>query len=77
MGCSTRLGPCARTEDPKGVHRITKDTGILNAIQISHRLPFTSLPFPRREMNGKPCVFPPLLDMGISWFVKRERGRAR
>ena len=46
MGCSTRLGPSARTEGPHGVHRISKDTSILNVIQINQRLPFRSLPFP-------------------------------
>ena len=44
MGCSTRLGPSATIEGPEGVHRITKDTSILNPIQINQRLPFPSLP---------------------------------
>ena len=87
MGCSTRLGPSARIAGPEGVHRITNDNSILNAIQINHRLPFPSIPFPRRALNGKPCVFPPLFHMGVHkfglWYVNglrllhRERGHAR
>ena len=46
-----------------------------------------SFHFPRRALNGKPCVFPPLLDMGVQKFrlwcmnrirlQHRERGRTR
>ena len=87
MGCSTRLGPSARIEGPDGVHGISKDTSILNAIEINHRLPFPSLLFSKRALNGKTCVFPPLLDMGVHKFrlwcvhrlrlLRRERGRAQ
>ena len=43
MDCSTRLGPSARIEGPDGVNRISKDTSILNAIPVNHRLPLLSL----------------------------------
>ena len=68
MGCSTRLGPSAKIGRPEGVHRIPKDTSIRNAIEINQRLPFPSLPFPKRALNGKPCVLPPLLDIGVHKF---------
>ena len=74
MGCSTRLGPSARIEGSEGVHRITKCTSILNAIRINQRLPFPSLPFPRRATNGKPCVFPPLLYMGVRVYMNSDCG---
>ena len=47
------------------MYRIIKDITILHAIQINHGLAFLYLPFPRRALNGKRYVFPPLLDMGV------------